>query len=68
VTDVDLISHFDPASGLPTVDRKSRARRWLDALDEGTHFETFGDVSVDPHQQNSGAADDRPISKLNKRS
>jgi hypothetical protein len=53
VTDVDLIAHLAPATRLPTVDRKSRARRWLDALDEGTTFAPFGDVSAEENKKNT---------------
>jgi len=35
--DTDIIAHLDPQTGLPAVDLRSSARRWLDELDEEPH-------------------------------
>ena len=38
MTDIDLIANLDPATGLPLVDTRSAARRWLEALHYGPTF------------------------------
>ncbi len=34
--DVDLIADLDPTTGLPVIDHRSPAQRWLNALNQGT--------------------------------
>ena len=33
--DIDIIAELDPTTGQPRVEERSRALRWIEALDEG---------------------------------
>ncbi len=49
--DVDVISHFDVCIGLPVVDTRTMATRWLGCLHHGPTF--HGRPNVVPHFYNT---------------
>lgn len=50
MTDIDIVADLAPRTGLPVVDSRPTARRWLESLAYGPEYDNTMNASA--HEQN----------------